>query len=76
MQRELGKMIGVGVHIAFFFFMFVVKKNLNRTLAIDSSNLRSRTSRRIYRVAISLLTPEKLSLSKYLMRTLLYLSVA
>ena len=29
-QRERGKVIGVGVH------MFVVKKKLNRTLAIDS----------------------------------------
>ena len=33
-QRERGKVIGVGVLI--YIYMFVDKKNLNRTLAIDS----------------------------------------
>ena len=44
--------------------MFVVKKNnLNRTLAID---FRGRTSRRIYRLVLALLSLETLSsLSKY-----------
>ena len=32
-QRERGKVIGLGVLI--YIYMFVVKKNLNRTLAID-----------------------------------------
>ena len=49
-------MIGVGVHIHLYVYMFVdQKKNLNRTLAIFK---RSRTSRRIYRLALPL---EKLS---------------
>ena len=33
MQRERGKVIGVGVHM---FICLWTKKNLNRTLAIDS----------------------------------------
>ena len=39
------------------------KKYLNRTLAIDSpfSNIRSRTSRRIYRLVLPLRAPEMLS---------------
>ena len=32
-QRERGKVIGLGVLV--YIYMFVVKKNLNRTLAID-----------------------------------------
>ena len=32
-QRERGKVIGLGVVV--YIYMFVVKKNLNRTLAID-----------------------------------------
>ena len=31
-----GKVIGVGVHIYICIYMFVDKKKLNRTLAIDS----------------------------------------
>ena len=69
-------MIGVGVH------MFVDEKNnLNRTFSdqLSFSNIRGRTSRRIYRLALLLLSPEMLSsLSKlrvsHLMCTLLYLS--
>ena len=44
-QREWGKVIGVGVHI----YVCGQKKNLNRTLAMDS------------RLALPLLAPEKLS---------------
>ena len=33
-QRERGKVIGVGVHM--FICLWTKKKNLNRTLAIDS----------------------------------------
>ena len=36
-QRERGKVIGRGVHIYIYIYMSVVnKKNLNRTLEIDS----------------------------------------
>ena len=36
-QREWGKVIGCGVHIYIYIYMFVdEKKNLNRTLEIDS----------------------------------------
>ena len=52
-------MIGVGVHI---YYMFVGKKILivlNDRLTF--SNLRGRTSRRFYRLALPLLTPETLS---------------
>ena len=41
--------------------MSVVKKNLNRTLEIDLPNVDSRTSRRIYRLALLLRAPETLS---------------
>ena len=34
-QRERGKVIGVGVHI-YVYYVCGPKKNLNRTLAIDS----------------------------------------
>ena len=37
------------------------KKYLNRTLEIYSPNIRSRTSRRIYRLALPLCAPEMLS---------------
>ena len=59
-QRERGKVIGRGVHI--YIYVCGRKKNLNRTLEIDSLfNVDSRTSRRIYRLALLLRAPETLS---------------
>ena len=60
-QRERGKVIGCGVHI----YVCGRKKYLNRTLEIDSPfqtfTVHSRTSRRIYRLALPLRAPETLS---------------
>ena len=73
-QHERAKVIGVGVHI------YVCGPNnfLNRTLAITVSNIRCTTSRRIYKPALPLLSPEMLPRCvnegfSYLMHTLLYL---
>ena len=49
-----------GNHFSSKYICLWTKKNLNRTLEIDS-NIRSRTSRRIYRLALPLRTPETLS---------------
>ena len=60
-QRERGKVIGIGVHIIMFICLW--EKKLNRTLAIDSPfKLRGRTTRRIYRLALPLISLETLSL--------------
>ena len=60
-QHERGKVIGVGVHICVY--MFVDQKIIESYFSncLTFSNLRSRTSRRIYRLALLLLAPEKLS---------------
>ena len=50
------------IYIAIAICLCGPKFFLNHTLAIDSSfHLRSRTSRRIYKLDLSLLAPEKLS---------------
>ena len=60
-------MIGHGVHTYIYIYIYIYvcgrKKNLNRTLEIDSpfQTLTSRTSRRIYRLALLLRAPETLS---------------
>ena len=58
-----GKVIGAGVHIYMCVCVCGRKKYLNHTLAIDPTftNIRSRTSRRIYRLALLLRAPEMLS---------------
>ena len=58
-QHEWGKVIGRGVHI----YICGRKKNLNRTFRdrLTFSNVDSRTSRRIYRLALLLRAPETLS---------------
>ena len=56
-QRERGKVIGCGVH------MFMNEKIFESYFRdrLTFSNIRSRTSRRIYRVVILLRAPETLS---------------
>ena len=59
-QRERGKVIGVGVHM----FICLWTKNKFESYFSDwltFSNLHSRTSRRIYRLALPMLAPAKLS---------------
>ena len=80
-QRERGKVIGCDVHIYIYICLWMKKifESYFRD-RLTFSNIRSRTSRRIYRLALPLCALEMLSsLSKsripYLMRTLLYLSV-
>ena len=54
-------MIGVGVHI-----MYMDKKKLLYfSDRLTFSNIRGRTSRRIYRLDLPLLSPEMLSQSKF-----------
>ena len=63
-QRERGKVIDRGVHIyIYILYMSVVEKNLNRTFRdrLTFSNVDSRTSRQIYRLALLLRAPETLS---------------
>ena len=55
-QRERGKVIGCGVHI---YICLWTKKIFGDRLTF--SNIRSRTSRRIYRLALPLRAPETLS---------------
>ena len=57
-QRERGKVIDRGVHI-----MFVVEKKIESYFRdrLTFSNIDSRTSRRIYRLALLLCAPETLS---------------
>ena len=61
MQRERGKVIGAGVHI--FVYMFVDEKIFESYFSdrLTFSNIRSRTSRQIYRLALLLRAPEMLS---------------
>ena len=59
-QHEWGKVIGVGVHI------YVVQKIFFESYFSDRltfTNIRGRTSRQIYRLALPLLSPEALSWS-------------
>ena len=57
-QREWGEVIGVGVHI----YMFV-QKNYFESYFSDRLTFTGRTSRRINRLALPLLSPEALSSS-------------
>ena len=63
MQLEHGKVIGPGVHI--YVGKLVDKKNFESYFSdrLTLSNIRGRTSRRIYRPALPLHTLETLSLS-------------
>ena len=60
-QREQGKMIGLGVLV--YIYMFVVKKKFESYFSdrLTFSNIRGRTSRRIYRLVLALLSLEALS---------------
>ena len=61
MQRKRGKVISCGVHI--YIYMFVDEKIFESYFRdrLTFSNSRSRTSRRIYRLALPLRAPETLS---------------
>ena len=61
-QRERGKVIGRGVHIYIYICLWTKKKfeSYFRDL-LTFSNVDSRTSRRIYRLALLLRAPETLS---------------
>ena len=61
--------IGADVHIYIYRYVGIYvcgQKNLNRNFSdrLTFSNIHSRTSRRIYRLALPLRAPEKLSSSK------------
>ena len=60
-QRERGKVIGCGVHI--YIYMFVDEKIFESYFRdrLTFSNIRSKTSRQIYRLALPLRAPETLS---------------
>ena len=60
-QRERGKVIGLGVLI--YMYMFVDKKKFESEFSdrLTFSNIRGRTSRRIYRLVLALLSLETLS---------------
>ena len=60
MQRERGKVIGCGVHIYICLWTKKIFESYFRD-RLTFSNVRSRTSRRIYRLALPLCTPEMLS---------------
>ena len=62
-QRERGKVIGCGVHIYNIYICLWTKKIFESYFRdrLTFSNIRSRTSRRIYRLALPLCTPEMLS---------------
>ena len=62
-QRERGKVIGRGVHIKNIYIMSVVEKKIESYFRdrLTFSNIDSRTSRRIYRLALLLRAPETLS---------------
>ena len=62
-QRERGKVIDRGVHIYIYIYMSVVKKIFESYFRdrLTFSNIDSRTSRRIYRLALLLRAPETLS---------------
>ena len=59
-QRERGKVIGRGVHIYICLWTKKIFESYFRD-RFTFSNIRSRTSRRIYRLALPLRTPEMLS---------------
>ena len=58
-QREWGKVIGLGVVV--YIYMFVVKKKFESYFSdrLTFSNIRGRTSRRIYRLVLTMLSLEK-----------------
>ena len=60
-QRERGKVVGLGVVV--YIYMFVVKKIFESYFSdrLTFSNIRSRTSRRIYRLVLALLSLETFS---------------
>ena len=60
-QRERGKVIGLGVLV--YIYMFVVKKKFESYFSdrLTFSNIRGRTSCRIYRLVLALLSLETLS---------------
>ena len=67
-QRERGKVIGRGVHIYIYIYIYIYiclwSKNKFESYFRDRltfSNVDSRTSRRIYRLALLLRAPETLS---------------
>ena len=62
-QRERGKVIDRGVHIYIYIYMSVVEKKFELYFRdrLTLSNVDSRTSRRIYRLALLLRAPETLS---------------
>ena len=62
MQRERGKVIGRGVHIYIYICLWMKKifESYFRD-RLTFSNICSRTSRRIYRLALPLRAPEMLS---------------
>ena len=59
-QRERGKVVGCGVHIYICLWTKKVFESYFRG-RLTFSNIRSRTSRRIYRLALPLRAPETLS---------------
>ena len=58
-QREQGQGEGIGVGVHIYVGMFVDQKQCSDRLTF--SNIRGRTSRGIYRLALPLLSPETLS---------------
>ena len=65
-QRERGKVIGRGVHIYIYIYIYIClwsKKKIESYFRdrLTFSNIDSRTSRRIYRLALLLRAPETLS---------------
>ena len=65
-QRERGKVIGRGVHIYIYIYIYIClwsKKKFESYFRdrLTFSNVDSRTSRRIYRLALLLSAPETLS---------------
>ena len=63
-QRERGKVIGRGVHIYIYIYICLWSKKIFESYFRDRltfSNVNSRTSRRIYRLALLLRAPETLS---------------
>ena len=63
-QRERGKVIGRGVHIYIYIYICLWSKKKFESYFRDRltfSNVDSRTSRRIYRLALLLRAPETLS---------------
>ena len=73
MQHERGKVIGVGVCV--YIAMFVDESYSSNRLTF--SNIRGKTSCKIYRQALLLLSPEKFSsLSKFLFNVHCVLSIS